>query len=503
LKKDVRIYHLFLVITLATPLLMNAQFPDILWIKVYGGSENDIAHSVQLSNDGGYVVVGGTASFGAGNGDIWLVKLDSLGDSLWTRTYGGPGNEVGNSIDITADGGYIIAGWTNPNMTGDYDLYLLHTDENGDVLWTNAYGGSSEDIGYSVKETNDDGYIAVGETRQFGTSDIFLLKVDSLGSPLWTKIHGGSHAEWGRCVQETYEGGFVVAGYTDGDALLLVTDANGDTIWTQTYGGPNTDHFFSVQQTNDSGYMAVGATVSFTGTDYDLYIVRTNKYGDTLWTKTYGSSADDDYGLSISASHNGFVITGFYAWSPMFYTSELYLLRIDNDGNELWAMTITYGSECHGESVQPTADGGYVVAGWTSPYPPYDCDFLILKTAQDTFHIQEIIDYGVNDIILKAWPNPFRGCTEISYVLCKAGLGLPHTLLQVYDATGQLVRNFHVPPSNEWGRISRGNRAQDNSCYRVSWDGRDDLNVILPSGVYFATLKAPYLALTEKLVLIR
>jgi len=503
MKKNVNMCYQFLVIILSTPALIHAQSPGILWTKVYGGSASDIAYSVQPTNDNGFVAVGVTHSFGIGNGDIWLVKLDSLGDTVWTHTYGGTGNDVGNSVDITTDGGYVIAGWTDSSGTGDYDLYLLRTDEEGTMLWTNTYGGPRADVGYSVEETSDGGYIAVGKTNHLGTSDVYLVKVDSLGNLLWTRMHGGSQDEWGRCVQENYHGGFVIAGYKDENAFLLVTDANGDTSWTQTYGGPNTDNFFSVQQTYDSGYIAVGATGSFTGPDYDVYVVRTNEYGDTLWTRTYGSSADHDYGFSICATYNGYIITGFYAWSPMFYTCNLYLLRIDNNGDELWSMTVTYGSECHGESVQLTADGGYVVAGWTSPYPPYDCDFLILRTEQDTCYTQEQRNYGVNNLSLRIYPNPFQNETDIRYEIRDVGLELLYISLQIYDAAGRLVRDFRLITSEGRGPSSQGNGASDASRNTLSWDGRDDRNLLLHSGVYFVTLRAGDFTATEKLLLIR
>lgn len=484
--------YVVLIIVFSIPTHGHAQSPNILWTKIYGGGDMDLAYSIQPTSDSGFIVVGATFSFGAGNSDIWLVKLDASGDTLWTHTYGGAGSEVGFSVEVTADGGYIVAGYVDTAGGSDYDVYLMRTDENGCALWTKTYGGSSSDVAYSVRTTGDGGYIVVGGTTQLGTSDVYLLKVDSIGDLLWAKIHGGSHAERGRCIQVTHEGGFVVAGNTDEDAFLLVTDVNGDTVWTQTYAGPNTDCFFSVLQTSDSGYVAVGATGSFAGPDYDLYVVRTNEYGDTLWTRTFGSSADHDYGFSVCAVHNGYVVTGFYLWSPLFYTCELYLLRIDNNGNEMWSVTVPCGSECHGEAVKVTIDGGYVVAGWTSSYMYADCNFFILRTDEDTCSIQDQKKHEVGNAQLRLLPNPFCYHTDITWQIIDDchDIGDVIAEIRVYDASGRLIRQF--PQFSMTGQQAS-----------VRWDGRDDRGMILAGGVYFVTLRAGYYTTIKKALLIR
>jgi len=483
--------YTLLIIALSIPVFGHAQAPNILWTKIYGGSEVDMAYSIQPTSDGGFVVVGGTLSFGAGNNDIWLVKLDALGDTVWTHTYGGAGSESGKSVEVTADGGYIVAGYVDITGGGNYRVYLMRTDENGYVLWTNTYGGSSADLGYSVKTTSDGGYIVVGETRLLGTPDVYLVKVDSLGNPVWFRIHGGLQAEEGRCIQVTHDGGFVIAGNTAEDAFLLVTDANGDTVWTQTYAGPNTDCFFSVVQTNDSGYVAVGATGSITAPDYDLYVVRTNEYGDILWTRTYGSSSHD-YGFSVSAAHNGFIITGFYGWAPLFYSCELYLLRIDDNGDEIWSMTIPCGSECHGQSVKVTMDGGYVVAGWTSSYMYTDIDFVIIRTDEDTCYIQEQGNHEAGNLLLKILPNPFCHHADIRWQITDDSQNTcdGRAEIRIYDASGKLVKQFAQ-------LLFTGYQAS------VQWDGRDDSNMVLAGGVYFVALRVGHYTATEKLLLIR
>jgi hypothetical protein len=136
-----------------------------------------------LTLDGGFIITGITNSVGAGGYDVYLVKTDSLGDTLWSRTYGGTGDDEGMSVKQTLDGGYIIVGWTNSFGAGDYDIYLIRTDSLGDTLWTRTYGGVFNDGGYSVQQTTDGGYIIAGYTNSFGAGgfDVYLIKTDANG----------------------------------------------------------------------------------------------------------------------------------------------------------------------------------------------------------------------------------------------------------------------------------------------------------------------------------
>ena len=157
---------------------------DTLWTRTYGGSREDRGYSVQQTSDGGYIIAGGTESFGAGERDVYLVKTDSSGDTLWTRTYGGSYQDQGFSLQQTSDGGYIIAGVTRSFGAGGYDVYFVKTDSSADTLWTRTYGGSDDDRGRSVQQTSDGGYVIAGYTGSFGAgySDVYLVKVS--GEPL-------------------------------------------------------------------------------------------------------------------------------------------------------------------------------------------------------------------------------------------------------------------------------------------------------------------------------
>jgi len=262
---------------------------DTLWTRTYGGRGAEFAHSVQSTSDGGYIVAGDTWPFASDFADFYLVKTNGQGDTLWTRTYGGGDSDFANSVQQTQDGGYILAGSTTSYGAGYEDCYLVKTNEQGDTLWTRTYGGTGDDRAYSVRQTADGGYVVAGWTRSFGAGppiygSMYLVKTNDQGDTLWTRTYGGSQEDIAHSVQLTADGGYVLAGttYSFGagwyDFYLVRTDSQGDTLWTRTYGGRDLDEALCVQQSSDGGYVMAGITYSFgagTPSFPNMYVVKT------------------------------------------------------------------------------------------------------------------------------------------------------------------------------------------------------------------------------------
>ncbi|HEX7343444.1 MAG TPA: hypothetical protein VF398_04220, partial [bacterium] len=162
----------------------HADEGDSLWSHTYGGIDGEAAHSIIPSGDGGYLLAGWTASFGAGPSDMWLVKVDAQGDSLWSRTYGGSGNEDVGAIIPSGDGGFLLAGGTNSFGAGQADMWLLKVNAQGDSLWSHTYGGSQNDWAYAIIPSGDGGFLLLGETYSFSVGDggVWLMKVDAQGN---------------------------------------------------------------------------------------------------------------------------------------------------------------------------------------------------------------------------------------------------------------------------------------------------------------------------------
>jgi len=382
-----RVFILTSILVLLLASTAAADPGDTLWTRTYGGSDDDVAHCVQQTTDGGYIVAGETISFGAGDYyDVYLVKTESSGDTLWTRTYGGSAADYGRSGQETSDGGYIVAGYTSSFGAGNDDVYLVKTDANGDTLWTRTYGGSDRDDAHSVQQTDDGGYIVAGRTGSFGAGndDVYLVKTDAKGDTLWTRTYGGSSADCAYSVQQTTDGGYIMTGYTQSfgaggrDVWLLKTGANGDTLWTRTYGGSASDYGRSGQQTSDGGYILAGYTGSFGAGSNDAYLVKTDPNGDTLWTRTYGGSGQD-YGYCVQqTTDGGYVVGGF---TRSFGGDDFYLVKTDANGDTLW--TRTYGGTGwdEGRSVHQTTDGGYIMAGCADSFGGSDIDLYLVRVA--------------------------------------------------------------------------------------------------------------------------
>jgi hypothetical protein len=264
---------------------------DCVWARTYGGDISTYFSSVLQIGDGGYVLSGHYNNY------VLLMKVDSNGDCVWSRNFGGINANEGASMQNTSDGGYIIAGRTSLfSAAGDYDVYLIKTDANGDCVWTRTFGGNGDDQGQSVQQTIDGGYIISAYTTSYGAGgkDVYLIKTDASGNLTWYKTFGGSGDEEGYSVLQTSDGGYIVTGYTNSfgagndDVYLIRTDASGNQKWYKTFGGSGSDAGSSLLEMTGGGYIIVGQTDSLGAGSQDIYLITTDDNGNDpdLYTQT-------------------------------------------------------------------------------------------------------------------------------------------------------------------------------------------------------------------------
>jgi hypothetical protein len=471
-------------VTLGT--LSFAQPPDSLWAHTYGGPLADDASSFVQTADGGYVLAGYTYSFGAGNEDFWLVKTNANGDSVWSRTFGGPGFEGANSLQQTTDGGFILAGFSN-SFGGGYNLWLVKTDANGNSSWSRNFGGPGWDGANCVLQTAD-GYLLAGLTNSYGAGDFdfWLLKTNTNGDSVWSRTFGGPLYEDIFSIQPTTGGGYILAGRTlsygagNYDAYLVKTNSSGDSLWTRHFGGPGFETATAVQQTADGGYVFAGITSSYGAGNEDFWLFKTNSNGDSVWSRTFGGmSWDRAYSIQKTAD-GGYILAG-RADSYGAGQGDVWLVKTNANGDSLWSRTFGGAAFDGAYFVRQTTDSGFVLAGFTESFGAGGRDFWLVKTRRDPVSAGDTFILHPSSFVLSVFPNPFNPATEIAFNIPKTG----HISLRVFDLLGREAA------------VLKDGFAEAGS-HRVTFNGSD-----LPTGIYFARLDAGGFSQTKKLMLLK
>ena len=311
---------------------------NIEFMNSYSDVSTGSGPSVDLTDDG-YIIA---CTRYIDNTSVWLLKIDFNCDTIWTKTYGGSDFDNGVYVSKTQDGGFIIVGNTNSFGAGGYDVYLIKTDNEGNELWSRTFGGALNDYGYCVKQTNDGGYIITGVADldfTNGESDIYLLRTDALGNEVWSQTYDESDNDYGTCVIVTDDNGFMVTGIiynhppNSFDCILLKTDSVGNIIWSQTYGGEEDDRSYSLQQTSDGGYIFTGAAeIDTTAYIYELLVTRTDSIGNVIWTTSMGGYVHaTGYCVQITED-DGFIVIGEYE-PYVTADKDLWLIRFDSENN--------------------------------------------------------------------------------------------------------------------------------------------------------------------------
>jgi hypothetical protein len=372
------------------------------WQKSLGGSDDDYANSIRPTSDGGSIVVGYSSSNDVdvsgnhGGKDYWIAKLTSSGIISWQKSLGGSSDDYAYDVQQTTDGGYIVAGKsmsTDGDVVGNngqYDAWVVKLNSTGSILWKKSIGGLNDDGAKSIQQTADGGYVLAGFTTLNGSYDYWVVKLNNLGNVVWQNSMGGSDYDGANCVNQTSDGGFIIAGYTlssDGDVSgnfggsdfwVLKLDINGNISWqSQLGGGSNFDYAHSIEQTSDGGYIIAGYTSSSDGdinsgnnggTDY--WIVKLNATGGISWERTYGGS-DNEYAYSVQQTSDGGYIVAGSALSLDGYVSDnnggsdYWILKLNSSGVVVWKKALGGSGYDIAKSIQETSGGDYIVAGYT------------------------------------------------------------------------------------------------------------------------------------------
>jgi hypothetical protein len=456
-----------------------------LWTKLYGGPGNDYGYWVDLTGDGGFIITG-SYSQGVGNTDLYLIKTDENGDTLWTTIFGGDFYDVGRWVYQTSDNGYFVAGTESRFNNTERNICVLKTDSSGNVLWNHSYGGDQEDGVVTAQPTSDGGYIIIGYTASFGLGymDAWLVKADADGDTLWTKTFGGGDYDSGRSVIQTPDGGYLVLcninyGFDDTGMALIKTDSNGDSLWSRRYC-QNYARAVSIIPTSDGNYMILANTLAF-GDEFDIQLLKIDESGDSLWNQVIGGY-DIDMGNSLKqAADGGYVISGI---TGPYFDQDIYVVKTDTVGDTLWSWTFNgapYGNDL-GACARPTSDDGIILTGSLSTGNVMQ-EVCLIRFEAEPVRVEdseyETQPRRIN--LLTNYPNPFNSETVIEFSLDDARF----VTLSVYDLLGRKVRTLM-------------DEFRNAGIHRTTLDASG-----LSSGVYFYRLEAGETVETKNMILLK
>jgi len=454
---------------------LQAQ-PDQQWLKIYDNeSGSDRGQTVVQTADGGFVIAGITAGFGPHLNNAWLLRLDSDGDSLWSRAYGDDRDNECNTMIQVSDGGFVLGGWTETYEDGvQYgDCWLLRLNADGDSLWSRTYRGEEATECISLVETEDRGFaLAIGPLNFMAGSNLAagLLRTNENGDSLWFR---SSEERDFFCwsVLQTTDGGYALAGSLMAPEWreyfhLIRMSGQGNVLWNQSYATESGQRCASFIQTTDDGFALVGRTNHTPdGGPFRLWVVKTDESGDEVWSHKF-EGVDIFWGSSILQTDDG----GFVAAGDATYGQSVYLARLTENGDSLWMGNYGRDTLCMSNSLIKTSDGGFALAGTTINYDVWhqSMDFFLLKTSPDPVSVpgSDFILHPSAFILLEPYPNPFNSSAVASYEL-----RVPSWVnLSIYDGGGRFVRTL----VDDWQSFGK---------YRVVWNAAG-----YPAGQYWVRL---------------
>jgi hypothetical protein len=465
---------------------LYAQTPDTAWSRLYGGDFIDLATYVKQTNDGGYFLAG-YSRLVSSIFNILAIRTDSLGDTIWTRLYGGDDYDIQPTNGIDVGDGYIIVGRSHiADSSYNKNGYILKINYGGDTLWSRSYGGEEDDYFNCITEAYDGGYILVGYHRTYGA---WSLKIDVNGNLVWEEYYPLSQYSFTYLysIAQTYDNCYVMCGFAShggpyNDILMIKVDSFGEEMWIQTLSPDSNNVLYDViLDSADGGYLGCGGAGSSNDDYENFYLVKFAPNGDTLWSARYGNNIDDYQGLNIEyADNHGYIVCGYYH-SESNHTSHVFIIKVDSIGNELWSRSFGRDNGL-GVGIDRTLDGGCVIAGRTNRPNNGATDFYLIKlNGEQTAIDQEILTTPDRLALVGIYPNPFNNSTNIYYSIPQQ----EQIDLSIYDILGRKVET-----------LVDGIQVAGN--YQITWNASG-----LSSGVYFIRLSDDYHTTANKTILLK
>jgi len=408
---------------------------ELYWERFFGGERNEYCFAGTETDDGGYIMTGQTYSYGSGSSGVWLIKISHLGVDEWYEVYGGSDSDCGYDIKQTPDGGFIISGRTYVDDSYAWDSYLIKTDKMGNLKWEKTYGSSLSESGNAVAIAPDGGYIVTGSVLNSKNYnyDLLIYKTDNMGNVEWDFEISTQEDELGNDIIVTSEGDIVVTGITKsdesdgyGDVLILKLDMEGNEIWHRVFDNEEKDEGVAIQQTDDGGFIIGGTSSSEVWQYPDYYILKIDSEGYIQWDKTYNKNGDDYCTTILQTACGGYIAAGFTGSIPNSLT-DIWLLKMDNNGNKQWEEIYDAGESDFCYDLIQTSGGDFVFFGHSDKSREKSRDFMAVRyndmnerpVCKITSHENNQILYG--SVTFEGTASDPDG--EISYVEVRIGDG--------------------------------------------------------------------------------
>lgn len=370
---------------------LQAQPPSKFYNK-FGGNGIDVGYGIKETFDRQYIVAGSTSSFGYGALDAYLLLIDSMGQKIWQKSYGGALTDVAKSVVVNpVDSGFIFAGHSNSIGNGGYDVLVVRTDKDGNLIWQKSFGGFDWDFGNDIILAPDGNVVVCGysSSSKYGKTDGYILKLNSnTGALIWEKKYGGAEEDEFKCIKLTSDNNYILTGktcsYNDlkGDIYFLKTDINGDSLVSKTYGKINKVDFGNdIVDENINDYFIVGGTESYTSGKMDAFLFKTTNLGDSVWLKNEGKPNSDEEATKIllSMSYQGRYIYTFGQNEVPAYKIDPKTLLVNANGFYVNGGTIGGFEDEEFYDMANTKDKGFIGVGYTRSFGSVLEDVFVIK----------------------------------------------------------------------------------------------------------------------------